>query len=381
MANSKTIYLDYGAATPLDESVAAAMEPYYATNFYNPSATYLAAQATAKALTTARQQVAHWLGARSSEVIFTAGGTEANNLAIHGIMRKFPRGNIIISSIEHESVQAPASRYDVREVSVQADGRIDLADLRKKIDDKTVLVSAMYANNEIGTVQPIREVAKIIGEVRSARTPKDLPLYFHSDACQAANYLDLHVSRLGVDLLTINGGKIYGPKQTGALYVKAGISLQPLIDGGGQEQGLRSGTENVAGAIGLATALQWVQTDRHAESERLHKLQQQFFTGLAQDVSQAIVNGSMKYRLPNNLHFTIPGVDNERLLIQLDEIGIQAAAGSACSASDETPSHVLRALGLSDNNARASLRLTMGRQTTLAQLEQTIRALKELISI
>jgi len=378
MANPKTIYLDYAAATPLDESVLKAMEPYYATSFYNPSATYLAAQAVRKDLTSARGQVAHWLGARTSEVLFTAGGTEANNLATHGIMRQFPGSNIVISSIEHESVQAPAGNYDVREVSVQPDGRIDLNDLRTKIDSKTVLISIMYANNEIGTVQPIREVAKIVGDVRKQRTPKDLPLYFHSDACQAANYLDLHVARLGVDLLTLNGGKIYGPKQTGALYVKAGIRLLPLIDGGGQEQGLRSGTENVAGAIGLATALQLVQTDRHAESERLRSLQQQFFSSLQQNVPTAIVNGSLKYRLPNNLHFTIPGVDNERLLIQLDELGIQAAAGSACSASDEMPSHVLRALGLSDTDAQASLRLTMGRPTTLAQLEQTINSLRKL---
>lgn len=378
MANSPTIYLDYAAATPLDESVARAMQPYYATSFYNPSATYLAAQDIRKALSVAREQVAHWLGARRSEIIFTAGGTEANNLAIHGIMRQFPGGNIVISSIEHESVQAPAGRYDVREATVQPDGRIDLKDLCQKIDDKTVLISVMYANNEIGTVQPVRDVAKIVGQVRTQRTSKDLPLYFHSDACQAANYLDLHVARLGVDLLTLNGGKIYGPKQTGALYVKAGIRVLPLIDGGGQEQGLRSGTENVAGAIGLATALQLVQTDRHAESERLRTLQQQFFSSLKQHVPTANVNGSMKYRLPNNLHFTIPGVDNERLLIQLDESGIQAAAGSACSASDEMPSHVLRAIGLSDNDAQASLRLTMGRPTTLTQLEQTIRTLKEL---
>jgi cysteine desulfurase len=378
MTKPAAIYLDYAAATPLDPSVRRAMEPYYANNFYNPSATYLAAQHTRKALTTAREQVAHWLGARSSEVLFTAGGTEANNLAIHGIMRQFPVGNIVISSIEHESVQAPAGHYDVREVKVQADGRIDLKDLRQKIDNKTVLVSIMYANNEIGTVQPIRDIARIVNEVRRGRSAQDLPLHFHSDACQAVNYLDLHVARLGVDLLTLNGGKIYGPKQTGALYVKAGTALQPLIDGGGQEQGLRSGTENVAGAIGLATALQLVQADRHTESERLHKLQQQFFTDLQKNLPQATVNGSMKYRLPNNLHFTIPGVDNERLLIQLDEMGIQAAAGSACSASDEMPSHVLRAIGLSDNDARGSLRLTMGRQTTSSQLEQTIQALKEL---
>jgi cysteine desulfurase len=375
---SSTIYLDYAAATPLDASVARAMEPYYATQFYNPSATYQSAQQVRKALSQARAGVAHWLGAKSSEIIFTAGGTEANNLAIHGAMRQFPKGNVVISAIEHESVQAPSKRYDCREVTVKSDGRINLDDLRKKIDNQTALVSIMYANNEIGTVQPIREVAKVIKEVRAQRTTNDPPLYFHTDACQAANYLDLHTAGLGVDMLTINGGKIYGPKQTGTLYVKAGITLLPLIDGGGQEQGLRSGTENVAGAIGLSVALELVQTDRHEEAKRLQALQQQFFTQLAKALPSAVINGSIKYRLPNNLHFTLPGTDNERVLIQLDEAGIQAAAGSACSASDETPSHVLRALGLSDSDAQASLRLTMGRHTTLAQLERVIHFLQKI---
>jgi cysteine desulfurase len=377
MANSP-IYLDYAAATPLDESVTLAMQPYYATQFYNPSATYQGARQVRGALTSARELVAHWLGAKSSEVLFTAGGTEANNLAIHGIMRQFPTGNIVISSIEHESVQAPAAHYDCRQVKVQKDGRIDLDDLHTKIDAQTILVSIMYANNEIGTIQPIREVTKIIKAAQASRSNDDPPLYFHTDACQAANYLDIHVARLGVDMLTLNGGKIYGPKQTGALYVKAGIVLQPLIDGGGQEQGLRSGTENVAGAIGFATALNLVQTDRHIESERLQGLQKQFFTNLTKALPTVVINGSLKYRLPNNLHITLPGTDNERLLIQLDEAGIQAAAGSACSASDETPSHVLRALGLSDKDAQASLRMTMGRQTTLAQLEQVIDFLQKI---
>ena len=378
MSSIKTIYLDYAAATPLDPNVAKAMQPYYDTQFYNPSATYLAAREVRHQLAAARAQVAHWLGSHPSEVIFTAGGTEANNLAIHGVMRQFPEGNIVISSVEHESVLAPANRYDCREVKVHKDGRIDLDDLERKIDSHTVLVSIMYANNEIGTIQPIREVAKIIKEVREQRKKDDPPLYLHSDACQAANYLDLHATRLGVDMLTLNGGKIYGPKQTGALYVKAGIVLRPLIDGGGQEQGLRSGTENVAGIVGFATALQHAQTDRHTEAERLKTLQQQFFTKLAEAVPKVVINGSLKYRLPNNLHFTIPGSDNERLLFELDEAGIQAAAGSACSASDETPSHVLKSLGLSDSEARSSLRLTMGRGTTSAHMERTIHTLQNL---
>jgi cysteine desulfurase len=310
-----------------------------------------------------------------AEIIFTAGGTEANNLAIHGVMRQFPEGNIVVSAIEHESVLEPASAYDCRRVAVQPDGRLDLDDLRRKIDAKTVLVSIMYANNEIGTVQSIREIARLVNETRRRRGAKALPLYFHTDACQSANYLDLHVARLGVDLLSLNGGKIYGPKQSGALYVKAGAKLLPLVQGGGQERGLRSGTENVAGAIGFAAALELAQKTRHDETARLQKLQKQLMDQVQKTIPDIVINGSRKYRLPNNIHVTIPGQDNERLLIRLDEAGILAAAGSACSASRETPSHVLRAIGLSDAAARASLRLTMGRGTTQAMIERCLQVL------
>lgn len=369
------VYLDYAAATPVDAAVLRIMRPYFAEEFYNPSATYGAAREVQKALATARTGVAHWLGARPAEIIFTAGGTEANNLAIHGVMRQFPEGNIVVSAIEHESVLEPASAYDCRRVAVQPDGRLDLDDLRRKIDAKTVLVSIMYANNEIGTVQSIREIARLVNETRRRRGAKALPLYFHTDACQSANYLDLHVARLGVDLLSLNGGKIYGPKQSGALYVKAGAKLLPLVQGGGQERGLRSGTENVAGAIGFAAALELAQKTRHDETARLQKLQKQLMDQVQKTIPDIVINGSRKYRLPNNIHVTIPGQDNERLLIRLDEAGILAAAGSACSASRETPSHVLRAIGLSDAAARASLRLTMGRGTTQAMIERCLQVL------
>lgn len=369
------VYLDYAAATPVDAAVLRAMRPYFAEEFYNPSATYGAAREVQKTLAAARTGVAHWLGARPAEIIFTAGGTEANNLAIHGVMRQFPEGNIVVSAIEHESVLEPASAYDCRRVAVQPDGRLDLDDLRRKIDAKTVLVSIMYANNEIGTVQSIREIARLVIATRRQRGVRSLPLYFHTDACQAANYLDLHVARLGVDLLSLNGGKIYGPKQSGALYVKAGAKLLPLVQGGGQERGLRSGTENVAGAIGFAAALELAQKTRHDETARLQKLQKQFMDQVQKTIPDIVINGSRKYRLPNNIHVTIPGQDNERLLIRLDEAGILAAAGSACSASRETPSHVLRAIGLSDTAARASLRLTMGRGTTQAMVEHCLQVL------
>jgi cysteine desulfurase len=373
------IYLDHAAATPLDPRVLKAMQPYYSDIFYNPSATYEPAIMARKGLDRARSTIAHWLGARPAEIIFTAGGTEANNLAIHGVMRQFPEGNVLVSAIEHESVLAAAAGYDCRQVAVTADGRLDSAELERQLDDKTVLVSIGYANNEIGTVQPLREIAKIIAAKRRGRP--NLPLYFHTDAAQAGNYLDLHVARLGVDLLTVNGGKIYGPKQSAALYVKAGVRLLPLIEGGGQERGLRSGTENVAAAAGLATALEIAQNSRHEESKRLQTLQEQFFQQVGAAAPTAVINGSRRWRLPNNVHLTFPGQDNERLLIQLEQAGILAAAGSACSASNEEPSHVLKAIGLSEAEARSSLRFSLGRATEKAMLEQTVKSLINLLSL
>jgi cysteine desulfurase len=377
MMNKRLIYLDYAAATPMDERVLAAMRPYFSEKFFNPSATYLVAKDVAKDLAEARGRVAHWLGSRPSEIIFTAGGTEANNLAVQGIMQKFPDGNVVVSAVEHESVLAPAEKSNHKIAPVDKYGMIDVAKLAELIDEKTVLVSVMYANNEVGTIQPIREIAKVLEQVRTERRKagSHLPLYFHTDAAQAAIYLDLHTARLGVDMMTVNGGKIYGPKQSGVLFVGAGTNLEPLILGGGQERGVRSGTENVAGAIGLSVALDLIQQNRHEESRRLQELQKYFFEQLETKIPQATINGSQKKRLPNNVHITIPGADNERLLMQLDEAGILAAAGSACSASNEEPSHVLRAMDLTDADAQASLRFTMGRGTTKADIDRTIQML------
>lgn len=378
---AKTIYLDNAAATPVGTTVLLAMQPYFSDKFYNPSATYLAARSVASDVKAARAKVAAVVGARPSEVVFTAGGTEANNLAIHGVMTQYPEANLLVSAIEHDSVLAAASRHQVRQVVVNERGIVDTIALEQQIDDQTVLVSIMYANNEIGTVQPVREVAQIIDSVRKQRrqSGNKLPLLFHSDAAQAANYLDLHAARLGVDLMTLNGGKIYGPKQSGALYIKAGVTLQPLIDGGGQEMGLRSGTENVPGAIGFAAALELAQSMRHEEVARLQQLQKQFMNNLISAVPTAQLNGSKTRRLPNNVHLTFPGIDNERLLIQLDEAGIMAAAGSACSASSEQPSHVLHALGLSDQAAQNSVRFTMGRSTTKQDVETVVHTLARLL--
>ena len=375
------IYLDYAAATPMDESVFTAMQPYFTEKFFNPSATYLASLSVKKELEAARAQVAHWFGARPSEIIFTAGTTEANNLVINGVMQQFPDSSIVVSAIEHESVLAPAHQYAYREAPVTSKGLIDIEALRNSIDDTTALVSIMYANNEVGTVQPIHLIGQLLEEIKQDRRKRgvSLPLYFHTDAAQAANYLDLHAARLKVDFMSINGGKIYGPKQSGALYVNAKARLMPQVLGGGQERGLRSGTENVAGSIGLSVALNLAQEKRHEEIKRLQQLQHVFIKLLEEKIPNVIINGSLKQRLPNNVHVTIPGQDNERILMALDEAGILCAAGSACSASNEEPSHVLRAMGLSDADAQSSLRFTMGRATTETEIRTVVDLLANLV--
>jgi cysteine desulfurase len=358
------------------------MQPFFSQQFYNPSATYAAARQVRQALESARQTVAHWLGAKTSEIVFTAGGTEANNLAIHGVMARYPKANLVISAIEHESVRTPAEHYEYREATVHADGRLDVEALLKAVDDQTILISVMYANNEIGTIQPIREISRRLDEIKKARRQagNELPIYLHTDACQAVNYLDLHVSRLGVDLMTINGGKIYGPKQSGALFIKTGVVLEPLIYGGGQERNLRSGTENVASCVGLAAALEIAQSNRRDETERLQIVQLEAYQSIEKYLPRAVVNGSQKFRLPNNLHLTLPGSDNERLIFELDERGILVAAGSACNASSEEPSHVLAAVGLDDGTARSSLRITLGRETASDDIRRAIQVLAELTS-
>ena len=379
MTGSSAIYLDYAAATPLDPRVEAAMQPYLTEHFYNPSSTYLAGRQVRQAIEGARERVAHWLGARSSEIIFTAGATESINLAIHGVLRQFPEANMVVSPIDHDAVLSSARHYAHHVATVSSTGLIEPAELESIIDDHTVLLSIGYANNEIGTIQPLRDVARIVASVRAKRRAAGnaLPLYLHTDASQAAGYLDLQVARLGVDLLTLSASKIYGPKQTGTLFVKAGIQLAPLINGGGQERNLRSGTENVPGVIGLATALDLAQSERKAvgvshallRDELQHRLQAAF--------PDLVVNGAHKKRLPNNLHVSWPGIDGERLVMLLDERGVQAATGAACAASKQTASHVLRAIGLEEELLAGSLRLSIGAPTTSVEIDRAATIIVE----
>lgn len=372
-----TIYLDYAAATPVDAEAKASLETYLSDRFYNPSAAYQAARDVRRDLEAARADVANVLGCRDQEIFFTAGGTEANNLAIRSIMAKYPDGHIVVSSIEHESVLETAEQFNYTKVEVDNKGLVDVASLRSAITDQTVLVSVMYANNEIGTIQPIREIADMIKQQQIRRAAEDAgsespkyPIYLHTDACQAANYLDLQVSRLEVDLMTLNGGKIYAPKQSGALYIRRGTEFDSQMTGGGQESGFRSGTENVASSIAFATMLQSVQRQRKTESDRLRQMRDGFFATLSQKIPDLSVNGHLKKRLPNNLNITFPGLDGERLLMELDESGLMVATGSACTASSDEPSYVLQAIGLSKEEASSSLRITLGRPTTEEEMKK-----------
>jgi cysteine desulfurase len=321
------------------------------------------------------------LGARPAEVIFTAGATEANNLAVQGVAKCFPEGEVLISAIEHESVVVPAQMFGAREIPVDDGGMIILNKLSNSLSDRTVLVSVILVNNEIGTIQPLAEVAKIVAEERRRRRSEGnkLPLYLHTDAAQAGNYLDLHASRLGVDLLSLNGSKLYGPKQSGALYIKAGTRLKPLIAGGGQEFNLRSGTENVAAIHGFATALELAQAARHQEAKRLTELRKNLEEQLRINFPQASINGSSDHRAPHITSVTFEGEDNERLMMQLDEKGIMCAVGSACSASSEEPSHVLRAIGLNEPQAQSTLRFSTGSDTNQTQIDGLIGTLKDLL--
>ena len=372
----KQIYLDYAAATPVDPDVLAAMEPYFSDVFYNPSAHYSGARSAKSALEEARHSVAKSIGGRSSEIIFTAGGTESANLAIKGVMDLYQGSNCVMSAIEHDAVRRPASGYASAVCGVDQKGRVDTSQLQELINEDTVLVSIMLANNEVGTVQPLKEIVELIHRIRKARRKRgsSLPLYVHTDACQAPNYLDINVARLGVDLMTLNGGKIYGPKQSGALYCRAGVRLQSQIQGGGQEFGVRSGTENVAFAVGFARALDAAVAGRASHARAAREMQREFIEKLESQCGGELI-GHAKMRLPNNILMTFKGADNERVLFSLDEQGISAASGSACSASKDEVSHVLSALGMSDEQARSSIRFSIGRNTARSDIDATVKAM------
>jgi cysteine desulfurase len=292
----------------------------------------------------------------------------------------------VTTAIEHDAVLSqlePLKRsfHEATVVPVKPSGIVDAQAVREAVTDKTVLISVMLANNEIGTIQPVAEVAKLVAAVRAerARSGVKLPLFLHTDACQTPGYLDLSVARLGADLLTLNGSKIYGPKGAGALYVRTGTVLEPLIYGGGQERGRRSGTENVAGAVGLAKALELAAAARAAESRRLTSLRDGLIAALLKAVPGATLNGDPRRRLPGNINLTVPGAEGEAMVLYLDNAGIQASTGSACSTGSLEPSHVLTAIGRSPDEAQSSLRLTLGRGTTAAHTARVAKVLPSIV--
>lgn len=375
------IYLDFATTTPVSDTVLQAMKPYWQEEFYNPSALYLGAKKVRKALEDARSSCAKVLQVRPSEIIFTAGSTEANSILIRGVMERYKDAHCVVSAIEHDSVLVTARDYKHTVSSVNDKGIIDLQNMAKCINEETVLVCCMAANNEVGTVQPIKDIVKIVEAERIMRhkNGNKKPIFLHVDTSQSFNYINMHPHKLGVDSAVIGGSKIYGPKQTALLFCRSGIGIKPLITGGGQEFGIRSGTENVPGFIGLAVAVKEADDLRDTESERLKQLQQYCIAQLNLKFNDISYNGSLKHRLPNNIHFTIKGIDNELLVMQLDEMGIMAATGSACHASSDEPSSVLTAMGIGNEDARSSIRVTFGRTTTKKQIDQLLVALEHIL--
>ena len=345
------IYLDSAAATPMSKKVLDAMMPYFAEEFFNPSAAYLPAKKVAADYEAAKGVIAHTIGAKASDLVITAGATEANNLAFTSAK------SVLCLETEHDSVRRVAEQYGGETIKVLPSGLIDLNDLKNKISDKTDLISVSLVNNELGTIQPLAEVAQIIREVKIDRMKRGIKtkLLLHSDASQALNLLDINVARLGVDLLTLNSAKVYGPKGVGALYVSHDAKIKPLTVGGGQENGLRAGTENVAGVIGFAEAVK--QAKEHINSNR--KKYQNLKKILLNELTDYELI-SKKHTLDNFIVLCYNGVDAERLVFLLEEKGVYVATGAACAASKGVRSHVLKAIGLTDDQIAGSLRLTLG---------------------
>ena len=388
------IYLDYAASTPVDRNVQKVMLPFHAREFGNPSSVHALGQRSRAFVERAREQVAQFLAAFANEVVFTSGATEANNLAIQGIVRSraledkkarlLAKPHVITLAIEHESVLAPIQALEKEGmieatfIQVGKEGVVNPTDVEKALKKNTKFVSIQYANSEIGTVQPIAEIAKIIKKYKVQDT--QYQILFHTDAVQAANYLDCSVEKLGVDLLTLSSHKIYGPKGVGILYIRKGILLHPLFFGGGQEQDIRSGTENVAGIVGMGEAVQELQNPKsEIQNIRIRQLRDKLMKIIPQRISGAELTGSVLQRLPNNVHVRIKGVEGKDVVLLLDQKGIAVSTGSACSERSQEPSHVLRVMGYSDKEALSCLRITLGKHTRKEEVEKTVKILEKTV--
>lgn len=393
------IYLDHSATTAVDSRVFAVMKPYFSEFYGNPSSIYRLAQKSRQAIDLSREISAEILECSPREIIFTSGGTESNNLFILGAAQALkPFGkHIITTKIEHDSVLEPIrflekQGFEVTYLDVYKNGIVKVSDVEKALRPDTIFVTIIYANNEIGTIQPISEIGKVIKNYRASTThPSPTPFgvgvrplrrtpfipYFHTDACQAAAYLDLSVKNLGVDAMTLNGGKIYGPKGVGLLYLKESAEITPQIFGGAQERKVRAGTENVPAIRGFGEALKLVHADREKEADRLLPLRDKLIKGILK-IPNSRLNGDGEKRLPNNINVSFKGIDSGALLIKLDMLNIAASAGSACSSGSLEPPHVLLALGASPEWICGTVRFTLGHGNTAGDVDFLLKELPEI---
>jgi cysteine desulfurase len=370
------IYLDNAASTRVDEKVVDEMLPYFREQFGNPSSIHKYGRLASMAIQNARKRIASLINAESKEILLTSGGTESNNTALYGIAYKKKRGYVVTSSIEHDAILEPCKRlerdgFQVTYLPVDKYGLVNPEDVKRVISSDTCLISIMVANNEVGTIQPIKEICKIAHE-------KSIPM--HTDAVQAVGKIPIDVKELDIDLLSISSHKINGPKGVGALYIKKGTDLDPLILGGGQENGLRSGTENVPNIVGFGKACQLAKENMKQNEDHFNKLTTKLRSRVLQEIPYVTFNGHPEKRIPNNTHFTFLGVNGEDLIIKLDENNVAASTGSACSVRTQKASHVLKAMGFSHEQITGSLRLTTGMSNTEKEIDDTVEILKKVVN-
>ncbi len=380
----KKIYLDYAASAPVDEEVLKEIMPYFSQKFGNPSSIHQFGQEALEAVNKARQQVADFLNCNSSEIIFTSGATESNSMTIKGIIKESDIRNphLITSAIEHHCVlnSCKAVEKEGTEVTylrVNKDGLVNLEDLKNAIKENTILISIMYANNEVGTIEPIAEMGKLLKKINLGREKNKLPkVYFHTDAVQAVNYLDCDVDNLGVDLFSLSGHKIYGPKGVGVLYIRQETKIKKLQQGGEQENNLRAGTHNVPGIVGLGKAISLISEHRKKTGE-IKKLRDYLVNEILKNIPNSQLNGSKKFRLPHNANISFKGIEGESLLMMLDQEGIAISTGSACSSASLEPSHVLTAMKIPPELSHSSIRFTLGKDTTKKEITFVLKVLVE----
>ncbi len=370
------IYLDNAASTAVHKDVLDEMLPFLKEQYGNPSSIHRLGRQADKAIRNARKRISELINSSPDEILFTSGGTESNNTALYGIAHSNKGNHIITSSIEHEAILEPCKRLEeegfrLTYLPVDNHGFVNPHDLKDALSEDTCLVSIMFANNEVGTIQPIQEISSIC---------KEKSVVFHTDAIQAIGKVPINVENLGVDLLSVSSHKINGPKGVGALYIKKGIQISPLILGGGQEKGLRSGTENVANIVGFGKACQLANENLELNITFLKNLRDYLITNVTQQIPNVTLNGDHEKRIPNNTHFTFLGVNGEDLIIKLDENEIAASTGSACSVKTQKASHVLQAMGFSHEQITGSLRLTVGIYNTKEELEKTVMTLKKIVN-